>query len=315
MTLTILEGSTFCICDERGDIGGATTGFFADDTRFLSALRLSVNGHRPLLLSSAKVEYYSAAFFLRNPLAGGLPPDALSIARERFVGQGMRERLLIRNESMEAAAFVVRLELEADFADIFTVKDRDFSLGDPLHASPLPDPARVEWDPELGQFVMEDLGSGWHARTQVILSRPGEVDGDSVAWTIELEPREEWRLDLDVYVSSDGTPLNPRHAEQHFGSELDHVRDSLSAWQLQVPQLRGTWDPLVRSFARSVADLAALRIRTKRGLDKLPGRRDAVVHDRVRPRHAHHLVPDAALRARARDRGAARAGRPAGGGR
>ena len=33
--LGILEGSTFCICDERGDIAGQTHGLFADDTRFL----------------------------------------------------------------------------------------------------------------------------------------------------------------------------------------------------------------------------------------------------------------------------------------
>ena len=29
MALTILEGSTFCICDERGDIYEQTGGFFA----------------------------------------------------------------------------------------------------------------------------------------------------------------------------------------------------------------------------------------------------------------------------------------------
>jgi N-terminal domain of (some) glycogen debranching enzymes len=59
--LTILEGSTFCICDERGDVDGATQGLFADDTRFLSLLRLTLNGARPLLLSSGRVEYFSAA--------------------------------------------------------------------------------------------------------------------------------------------------------------------------------------------------------------------------------------------------------------
>ena len=67
MALTILEGSTFCICDERGDLDGETCGLFADDTRFLSLLRLTINGAKPLLLSSGKVEYFSAAFYLRNP--------------------------------------------------------------------------------------------------------------------------------------------------------------------------------------------------------------------------------------------------------
>ena len=39
-----------------------------------------------LLLSSGAVQHFSAAFFLRNGNSGGLPHDALSIARERFVG-------------------------------------------------------------------------------------------------------------------------------------------------------------------------------------------------------------------------------------
>src|SRR6185503_14635618 len=186
--------------DERGDIGGGTTGFFADDTRFLSLLRLTVNGEPPLLLSSSKVEYFSAAFFLRNPLAGGLPHDTLSIARERFVGQGMREHLRIRNESMETVAFEVGLELEADFADIFAVKERDFALGDPLNAPPLPPPALPAWDAEYGQFVLEDVGEGWHARTQVILSRAGDVGDGTVTWSVELAPREEWELHTDLYV-------------------------------------------------------------------------------------------------------------------
>jgi hypothetical protein len=62
VALTILEGSTFCICDEHGDIYEETGGFFAADTRFLSLFKLTINGEKPLLLSSGKVEYFSAAF-------------------------------------------------------------------------------------------------------------------------------------------------------------------------------------------------------------------------------------------------------------
>ena len=99
MALTILEGSTFCICDDRGDLGAMTGGLFALDTRFLSRLFLTVNGATPLLLSSGRGEYFSAAFFLRNPLAGDLPQDVLSIKRERFVGDGMQDKVVLRNET------------------------------------------------------------------------------------------------------------------------------------------------------------------------------------------------------------------------
>ena len=90
--LRILEGATFCICDELGDLNGKVEGLFAQDTRFLSGLKLTINGKRPLLLSSDKIEYFSAAFFMRNPLVGGLPPDVLSIRRERFAVKQLRPR-------------------------------------------------------------------------------------------------------------------------------------------------------------------------------------------------------------------------------
>src|SRR3954453_11483873 len=132
--LTILEGSTFCICDEHGDVAGTTAGLYSDDTRRLSRLALTINGERPLLLSSGRVEYFSAAFYLRNPLAAGLEHDVLSIVRSRFVGEAMQERVQVSNESMEPQRFTVALELATDFADIFAVKDHDFALGDPVNA-------------------------------------------------------------------------------------------------------------------------------------------------------------------------------------
>ena len=74
--ITILEGATFCVSDELGDIADPTTGFFEADTRFLSRFLLTIDGARPLLLSYGQVEYFSAAWFLRNPTAGGLEHDS-----------------------------------------------------------------------------------------------------------------------------------------------------------------------------------------------------------------------------------------------
>jgi glycogen debranching enzyme len=268
--LTILEGSTFCICDDRGDVGGETSGFFAEDTRFLSILRLTVDGQRPLLLSSDKVEYFSAAFCLRNPVSERLPADTLSIMRRRFVGAAMQDHLLVQNQSRDGVTFELALELGNDFADIFAVKAHDFALGDPLHADPLPPLVEPRFDDEQNQFVLED--SAEPARTQVILSRRGRAEGARVVYEVALEPRERWELVVDVVPSLDGDPVAPRAAERRFGEELAHIRDSLTAWQLRVPTLRGEWDPLEHAVAQSVADLAALRIRNEEngGIGKLP---------------------------------------------
>ena len=266
--LTILEGSTFCICDDVGDLDRRTHGFYSEDTRFLTVLRLTINGARPLLLSSGKVEYFSAAFFLRNPLAGGLEQDVVSILRERFVGDGMQDLIVVQNQSMERQELELALELSADFADILSVKEHDFALGDPRRAQPLPDPVPITYEEEHNEFLLEDPGDG--ARTQVIFSQRGEIDDSTVRWRIGLDPRERWSLRIDIVPSVDGDYVVPRQVERRFGDELTRVRESLAAWRLRVPQLRAEWDDLGRSFFQSVSDLASLRIRRGGRIGRLP---------------------------------------------
>src|SRR5213075_2371587 len=59
---------------------------------------------------------------------------------------------------------------------------------------------------------------------------------------------------------------------RRFGEEVGRVRDSLSAWQLRVPQLRASWDVLAHAFGQSVSDLASLRMRSDNGaIGRLPG--------------------------------------------
>ena len=122
MSLTILEGSTFCICDDLGDLRGGLQGLYAHDTRFLTTFTLTIEGRRPLLLSSGRVEYFSAAFYSRNAPVDGLEKDALSIARHRFVGQGLQDHLEVRNETRTPLAFTLELDFGTDFADIISVK-------------------------------------------------------------------------------------------------------------------------------------------------------------------------------------------------
>ena len=254
--LTILDGSTFCICDDRGDIATETSGFFAHDTRFLSRLVLRVGGSTPLLLSSGRVEHFQAAFYLRNGTADGLPRDAVSIARERFVGTGMQERISLRNESPEPLSLDVALEAEADFADIISVKLHDFSLGDPELAQPLPPPAPTSHDEERRQVSIVDprgdLG------TQLVFSRSGQLDGNTMSYSFTLDPHERWDLSVDIrpWVNEELETV------EQLDEERETASDVASAWTLRVPRVRGGWENLRRAFDRSIADLAALRMRT-----------------------------------------------------
>ena len=75
--LTILEGATFCVCDESGDIDDELGGFFALDTRFLSRLKLTIDDRSPRLLDGRQVEYFSALFFLRNDVSPGVAASVI----------------------------------------------------------------------------------------------------------------------------------------------------------------------------------------------------------------------------------------------
>ena len=264
--LTILEGSTFCISDDRGDIATDTSGLFALDTRFLSRLVLRLDGSRPLLLSSGRVQHFSAAFFLRNASTSGLPHDGLSIARERFVGTGLRERIAVRNVSMSRLEFELSLELEADFADIITVKNHDFALGDPSRAVPLPRPAPRRADKHGEQIVIEDPAGD--LRTHVVLSRPPRMTGDAVAFDLRLDPHETWDLTVDVLPVTDGQEIANGDTTERLDEERETLGDVVAAWALRVPKVRGGWEGLRRAFDRSIADLGALRMRA--GEDRRP---------------------------------------------
>jgi glycogen debranching enzyme len=254
--LTILEGSTFCISDDRGDIAAQTSGFFAHDTRFLSRLVLTVGGSPPLALSSGRVEHFKAAFYLRNGTATGLPRDAISISRERFIGSGMQERITLRNESPEPLDIAVALEAEADFADIISVKLHDFSLGDPELAQPLPPPAPTTHDDARRQVSIVDprgdLG------TELVFSKAGNLAGNAMTYELTLEPHEPWNLTVDI------RPWLNEELEifEQLDEEREAASDVVAAWTLRVPRVRGGWESLRRAFDRSIADLAALRMRT-----------------------------------------------------
>ncbi|HEX7525272.1 MAG TPA: glycogen debranching N-terminal domain-containing protein, partial [Gaiellaceae bacterium] len=256
---TILEGSTFCICDELGDVRDTTHGLFADDTRFLSRLELTIDGKRPMLLSSGSVEYFSAAYFLRNPLTDRLPLDSVLIKRERFVGNGMQDHIELTNETTETLELRLELAVATDFADIISVKQWDFSLGDPKHAQPLPRPVAAAYDEQHNQLMLTDTDG--LTRTQVIFSERGDSNGNGMGYDITLAPRETWSMRVDVGLGTDGIRA-PDEVERHFGEERARVEESVTAWQLRVPQISASWNDLRQTFGQSVNDLAALRMRT-----------------------------------------------------
>ena len=125
MRLTLLDGSTFVVCDERGDVDGvsAASGFFAADTRFLSRSVLTIDGDRGEPVGFEQSAPHVGVFELEWE-------TGLAVRRELFVGRGLEEAATVWNRSDREVEVVLELELASDFADIFAVK-RVEDLGAP----------------------------------------------------------------------------------------------------------------------------------------------------------------------------------------
>jgi glycogen debranching enzyme len=126
------QGDTFGVFDQYGDIHSfrsGSQGLYHCGTRFLSRFELTINGERPVLLSSTVKEHNVLLNVdLTNPTltyegrvetAGGV----LHLSRNRFLWQGVCfERLRVHNYSLLPIPIRLSFSVEADFADVFEVR-------------------------------------------------------------------------------------------------------------------------------------------------------------------------------------------------
>ena len=164
----------------------------------------------------------------------------------------MQDHLSLRNESAEPLSFELELEVDADFADIITVKEHDFSLGDPAARAVRSRRPRPSASTRTATSSSSRRTATAAARTQVILSERGTADGCAVRSRSSSRRGSAGSSGSTSSPSLIGEAEAPGAVERRFGAEREHVRDSLAAWRLSVPQLRTSYDDLrTRSPSRS----------------------------------------------------------------
>ena len=185
----ILEGNTFVVSDERGDIEASLTdptGLFSFDTRFISKWVLSINGERLNALSTDDLQYYEARFFL-VPGTGTVYIDAkLSVIRQRAVGNGFTEQVTILNHDATAVELSVRLDIGSDFADLFEVKDALEKKGKYY--------TRVD----AGSLLLGYERETFRRETIITTATSAKIDDTGVTFAVTIEPHGEWSTELDV---------------------------------------------------------------------------------------------------------------------
>ena len=132
-TRTLKHGDSFGVFDPNGDSvagPGSPEGLYHRDTRHLSHFLITIDGQRPMLLSSTlRDDNAMLTCDLTNPdlydATGGLvlEHDLVHLRRMRFLWQAAcHERLAVRHFGSAPQRLRLGLSFAADFADLFEVR-------------------------------------------------------------------------------------------------------------------------------------------------------------------------------------------------
>jgi hypothetical protein len=102
--VTLVEGSSFCISLQNGDIfPHHPHGFFHRDTRVLSRWCLTINGEQLEPLGAWNPSPYQGTYIGRAVRADGRADSPLTVERRREVGPGILEDITIHNYALQPA--------------------------------------------------------------------------------------------------------------------------------------------------------------------------------------------------------------------
>jgi glycogen debranching enzyme len=246
--VTLVEGSTFCVSDSGGDIrSDLPQGVFFMDTRVVSTWRVTVDGEDLDNLAAFSRQPHHATFLGRSRPQDSRRDSTLIVQRERYVGAGLREDIVVRNVGAEPAAVTVDLYVDADFADLFTVKaGRTWS--------------HTDREIKAGDGILEVERQSTFARHRLLVRAVGAIASPGCLSFREVIPaRGEWRTSVEALPTLDGAETAPTYpVDRPIDEATPSVR--LQAWSDQAPTVSGVDEQLCRTLRRTHEDLGSLRI-------------------------------------------------------
>jgi len=255
---TLKHGDTFAVFDHNGDIlpgAGSPEGLYHRDTRYLSLLRLSIGGARPMLLSSAlRDDNATLTCDLSNPdlYHDGrlvLAHDLVHLRRSKFLWNATcYERLAIRNFADSPQRLALTLDFAADFADLFEVRGARRQRHGTFH------PAEIEPAAVTLVYVGVD-GRRRHTRLR-FEPGPTRLDAGRAIFALEFGPRA--RATLFVEIACDATEAAEHSPRPMFLGTLREARRALRSSSSRAAAVETSNQIFNEALRRSVSDLYML---------------------------------------------------------
>jgi glycogen debranching enzyme len=245
---TLVEGASFSISTAGGDIEpGRAHGLFFEDTRFASVWRLRIDDAELQSLALIPRHPFAATFVSRGQPGSGQSDSTLLVERTRYVGNGMREEVVVRNLGRESAAHLIGFELDSDFAHLFEVKENRVKVR-----------GRHSVEVRGRVMVLSYENRDVARRLEVAFPEHSHVTPNLATLSIVVPAGGEWRTTLEFQLVVDGEPVELRY-------DAGTVEDSepvtrLRAWENTTPRVRSDRKEFDATFLQSERDLGALRI-------------------------------------------------------
>ena len=247
--VTLVEGSSFCVCAPSGVIVPELPhGVFFSDTRFLSHYELLVDGHRPEPLAAEAPEPFRGVFVSRARAASGPRDCPLVIFRTRYVGRGMREDIVVHNYADVAQRTTIQISFDADFADVFSVKEGRAGQH------------RARGAEVDGGLVLRSA-NGTKRQSRLTATSEVRIDADDrrMLFEVDVPAQSEWRTCLLLTTFLDGEEVAPLYPCDRDVKRAQPA-ERFNKWRRSIPNIETPHDGLRRIVARSAEDLGALRI-------------------------------------------------------
>ena len=249
---TLVQGSLFCVSVGNGDIANqGAYGLFFRDLRSLSRWELRVDGQTPQPLAAYQPEPSSATYVSRVPPRAGRADSHLLVVRHRHLGDGMREDLIVRNLGQETAGCAITVLVEADFADLFEVKENRVNAH----------PERMPEDPVPGaaglHFAYRWLG---RSRDVHVTSDVHPISSPKMlTFAVAIPPKQEWRTSFHLRFTVDGRTIETTYPRSESYTLGEIARRRLE-WEACGPVVTTPHAPLQAAINTGQTDIGALRI-------------------------------------------------------
>ncbi|WP_248958097.1 amylo-alpha-1,6-glucosidase [Sphaerisporangium perillae] len=249
-TITMVEGGSFCVCQQNGDIlpGGAEGVYYAD-TRLVSRWELRIDDAPLESLKVLPAEPYHATFLSRIPPRPGRADSTMLVIRDRYVGGGLREDVTLRNLADESAGCLVTLLVASDVADLFEVKAHRITYATDIETATDRGGLRiVSASRSRGARVTADWGEG------EMVAVPGLL-----TFRVVVPARDEWRATLELDPILDGEEVPAWFSRRHPVERAEPAM-RLAEWERGSPAITTTNITLAQTLRRSRTDLGSLRL-------------------------------------------------------